>query len=236
MFVGRNVVAGAAIVLLMLVSGTAAFAAGEAGWVQEAKGTVNLISTGKTTPVKTGTAVRAQDRLKTGANSRVQVMFKDKTILALAADSECLIGDVYLEKPEKSLVALTLEFFKGTFDVLAGKAAKLHPERFQVKTPMVSLGVRGTEFASAVDGSNEVHGLYAGGPVVVTRLGVNKAKASASPPKVTTAQLCEQIEKSIDAAEKAYRDCRIARQSSQSKSWEAKVTEFENLAKKYNCN
>ncbi len=237
MFVGKHAMAGTVIFILLLSSGAAAYAAGAVGWVQEARGTVTLVTKGKAAPVKVGTAVQAQDRLKTGVNSRVQVMFKDKTTLALAADSECLIGDVYLEKPDKSLVTLTLEFFKGTFDVLAGRAAKLNPERFQVKTPMVSLGVRGTEFASAVDGRNETHGLYAGGPVVVTKSGAAKtaAKSSGAAPKVTGAQLCEQIEKTIDAAQRAYRDCRIARQSSQSRSWEAKVAEFEKLAKQYNC-
>ncbi len=231
----KFVAAGAAFIILMLVSGSIGFAAGAAGWVQEAKGKVTVISQGKVLSAKVGTPLQTQDSVKTGANSRVQIMFKDKTTLALAADSECRIGDVFLEKPDKSLVALTLEFIRGTFDVLAGGVAKMNPERFHIRTPMVSLGVRGTEFASAVDRGSELHGLYEGGPVVVTRLGAKATKPAAVSPRVSPAQLCEQIEKTMDAAEKAYRDYRIAKMYDQSKIWDAKVDEYKKLASQYSC-
>lgn len=223
------------VLALLMVIGCVqgrACASDAVGWVQKASGAVTLESGGKSVAAKAGDGVHSRDILVTGPRSKAQIMFKDKTTLALAENSRCAIGDVYLDAGDTKSAALHVRFLKGAFGMLLGAIAKLNPSGFKAETPLVALGVRGTEFASAVAEDIESHGLYAGGPVVV--------KAGAPPqtspqPAGDTRELCEELEDAVRLFEKAYRSKRSVGRHDEAKTYAAKAEEFERLVKQHNC-
>jgi hypothetical protein len=220
-------------VLLSFLGGGVALAAEAVGWVQEVQGTVTVISGGASTPAAVGGGVKSQDSLKTGPASRVQVMFKDKTTLALSENSECLMADVYMEKGQSPRFMVKL--LNGAMGVLTGAIATINPEAFKVDTPLVALGIRGTEFASAVDPSKEVHGLYAGGPVIVK---ANTPPQKAGAPALQGEQkedLCDQIRATVKRLNLAYMSKRGAGRHSEGKELKAEAEEYEKLLGKYQC-
>jgi len=193
--------ASGCLVLLMLAAAPgAAFGADNAvGWVQEAKGEAFIVSAGVSRKAAVEMGFQSADTLKTGANGRIQVMFRDKTTMALAENSEVLVKNVIADasKSQRFLVSV----LKGTVGLLAGAIAKKNPEQFGVETPLAYLGVRGTEFASAVDSSLETHGLYEGGPIIV-RASAPVSAAAADP--AADAQQLQQLCKKLDEAAWRY--------------------------------
>lgn len=211
----------------------AAQAAEAIGWVQDKSGVVTIHSRGKQTPATLGAGVLSQDKITTARASRVQIMFKDKSILALSEMSECLIADVQLDAGNKSAARLGLKFLKGVFGMLLGGVSEHNPDGFSAQSPQVALGIRGTEFASAVDSAQELHGLYKGGPVVVTARHFKKSGAASAPQN--TEELCDAMDDTVSAMERAYRSKRGAGQHSEADTYDAKAEKYEQLMEQYNC-
>lgn len=207
-------------------------AAGAVGWVQEAQGQANIMRGESAMPAKPGMAINNKDKVTTGAASRLQIMFKDRTILALAANSECHIADVFMEKKKKPTFFVRL--FKGTASFLSGAIKELNPEGFKVETPNASLGIRGTEFASAVDPGKEVHGLYADGPLLVSAKNPPQPGVAALPP-YKKSQLCQQITISMKATNLAYRKIRSKGKHTEAKPYKVKAEAYRKLLRTYQC-
>lgn len=219
--------------VLQVTSAQPAQAAEAVGWVQEVSGSASILSDGKNTPATVGLGVAPKDTVSTAKASRVQIMFKDKTTLALAEMSECVIGDVYLEASDKKKARFNLNIVKGFFGFLAGAIAKENPQGFKVESPLVAMGIRGTEFASSVGQQIETHGLYEGGPVVVTA--TKFKKASAALPADKKEEICDRIKDTIEDMERAYRSKRGAGEHSDAKKYDAKAEEYEKLFATYQC-
>ena len=231
----QAILATAGVLVLVIAGHGSLLAAEPVGWVQEVKGTVTILSNGKTSKAKIGDSLNVQDTVKTGAASRVQIMFKDKTTLALSENSEFRINEALLKKG--SPPSLFVRLLRGTMGMLTGAISKLNPAGLKVESPMVALGIRGTEFAMAVDQSLEVHGLYTGGPVVVTA-NTKPAKAAAAPALQGKQKedLCDQIAETIKRFELAYMSKRGAGAHSEAKQLDAKAKEYEKMLGKYGCN
>lgn len=170
------------------------------GWVQEVKGNVTLTAKGQTKPAKVNTAVNNGDMVKTGANSRVQIMFVDRTTMALGAESHLQINNVVYNPNNKASGQFHVKFLRGTFGVLVGKLRSLmniEPDRFKFDSPLGVLGIRGTEFASMVNQGREFHALVEGGPVAVTATTFSGGASAADP------ALCKQIKSTITEYKKA---------------------------------
>lgn len=222
-----------ASLLALLLLPHLALAAEPVGWVQDKSGVVTIYSGGSQNPATIGAGVRSKDRITTSRAARVQIMFKDKTTLALSEMSECVIGDVYLEASEKKKSRFSLNIVKGIFGLLAGGIAEHNKEGFKVTTPEVAVGIRGTEFASAVASGSELHGLYEGGPVVVTATDFKKTAGSAGPEKQK--QICETLEDTIDDMQRAYRSKWGAGKHTEARKFQTKAEEYEKLRSTYNC-
>lgn len=97
-----------------------------------------------------GTIIQESDRLRTGADGMVMLIFSDQGRVALRPDSELLIHK-YQYDPEGQESDLQLELIKGTVRQISGKAAKHQPQRYRLSTPVAAIGVRGTDFLAQVD-------------------------------------------------------------------------------------
>lgn len=107
---------------------------------------------GQLLKVLRGQSIEESDRLRTGADGMIMLMFNDQGRVALRPDSELLIRK-YQYDPQGQESDLQLELLKGTVRQISGKAAKNQPQRYRLNTPVAAIGVRGTDFLAKVEDS-----------------------------------------------------------------------------------
>jgi hypothetical protein len=89
-----------------------------------------------------GADVFIGDRVVTGADGQVQIKFTDQTELVVGPNSALLIED-YLLRQDDSAGKFAINALSGTFRFTTGRAPK---DRYIIKTPTGTIGVRGTSF------------------------------------------------------------------------------------------
>jgi hypothetical protein len=119
--------------------------AGAAGGVQ---GEVLLASAGLPSgaigkQVKSGESIFIGDRIRSGAESGLQVMLLDETVFTIGADSDVTI-DTFVYDPATGAGQLAATLGKGAFRFVTGKIAQTRPENMSVRTANATIGIRGT--------------------------------------------------------------------------------------------
>ncbi len=119
------------------------------------------------------------DTVNTGKRGRLQILFKDTSIVSLGSDSIVKILE-YAWDPGKDKAVLTTEVKEGFFRVMGGLISKKAPAEFKTKTPMATIGIRGSMYAGKVsakgldivfEGGKGIDLTNATGTVAVTRPG-----------------------------------------------------------------
>src|SRR5262249_8373414 len=107
-------------------------------------------------------AIFRNQRLETGSNSAAGVRFVDASKLSLGANANAVIDEyVYAGDASRSVMTLT----KGAFRFISGSM----PEKnMKLKTPTVTIGIRGTELKIDVydDGATELSTLEGAASIV----------------------------------------------------------------------
>ncbi len=129
-------------VLLALGASSPAIAA-EAGHVFGIKGEVTASGADGSRTLLKNDAVFVGETLETGANSYLVVDFIDGAKATLRPNSTLTIeryraGDTGSEA--------LLDLVRGGLRAVTGAIARQQPDNYQVKTPVATLGVRGTEY------------------------------------------------------------------------------------------
>ncbi|MGL1864109.1 MAG: FecR family protein [Pseudodesulfovibrio sp.] len=88
--------------------------------------------------------VFARDTLTTSQYSKVEIRFKDGTILAQGQSGEISL-DNYVYSTNASASKLLFKMSLGTFRIVTGEIVKLNPEAFKLETQITTLGIRGTQ-------------------------------------------------------------------------------------------
>ncbi len=106
------------------------------------------------------------DTILVGKNGFVQLRFTDGTLVALRPDSEFLVEEYEYHEQEGSNGKLVFNLLKGGLRTISGAIGKKDKENYQMKTPVASIGIRGTVYGLmyCVDGqcSGVDDGLYGG--------------------------------------------------------------------------
>lgn len=102
-----------------------------------------------------------KDTIKTGKRSRLQIMFRDKSIISLGSASELKVSE-YDWNGHKQEGKLTTEVKEGAFRVMGGLISKKNPEKLQTKTPAATIGIRGSMYSGSVRGG-ELSVVFEGG-------------------------------------------------------------------------
>lgn len=121
-----------------------------AGHVLDIEGTPMRKNAKGLAPLRKGDAIFINDELTTDFDSRIQLQFEDQSLLNLSNDGRIII-DNFLFTPAKSSGALKIQTLKGAFRFLSGKIAKTKPENVLFKTPVGTIGIRGTHFMALVN-------------------------------------------------------------------------------------
>jgi hypothetical protein len=93
----------------------------------------------------TAAVVHMKDELRTGANARLQVTFRDNTLLTLGEHASVVI-DRYVYDPDRSVGETALQAIKGAFRFATNRIKEMKDHKIAVSTPVADIGVRGTEF------------------------------------------------------------------------------------------
>ena len=96
--------------------------------------------------VRRGTPILPGDRLDTADGGHLHIRFIDGALVSIRPGSRMLVAD-YKYDPQQvsmSLVRFKLEY--GVARAISGAAAEGARERFRLNTPLVAIGVRGTDF------------------------------------------------------------------------------------------
>lgn len=193
--------------ILVLLIITMMCALGDIGKVSVVNGDANIERGGKEIKVTVGLILHAKDIVKTTNNSKVQLIFKDRTIITIGKDSALNIEDYVYDtvKPQNSQTKFN--FFKGAFKTITGKIGKLNKKKFKLKTSSASIGIRGT----IVIGNQDTVACLQGGISVQSQgttvdVGANEFTSTPedgepTPPQELKEATYEQLEQNIEPEE-----------------------------------
>ena len=127
-----------------------------AGSVIFATGPVG-VQRGQFEPLMKGDAIQVGDLLMTGEGGRAQLLFNDGAKVAIRPNSQLRIDDFqYSEPSAQPAVAVTsagmqrsfTTLLKGGFRTITGLIGQDDEEEYEIRTPVGTLGIRGTDYAA----------------------------------------------------------------------------------------
>lgn len=114
-------------------------------------------------------AIYEGDFVETAADSKTQLRFSDGALLALRANTQFRIETYRYEGTQDGKESSIFSLLKGGFRTITGYIGSLHKKNYQVKTPVATIGIRGTHYGLRLcdnedcgSGKNIKNGLYGG--------------------------------------------------------------------------
>lgn len=150
----RNILSCLWLSALSLASSAVSAAASPVGHVTLAVGEASRVSSmGRREALKLGDPLQEQDRIITGSDALLMIVFTDQGRLALRPDTELVIRS-YRVDPSGAETKLDFDLVRGTVRQISGQAARVQPERYRLNTPVAAIGVRGTDFLAKTSGQS----------------------------------------------------------------------------------
>jgi len=134
-----------ALVLGLFLPAPGIRAAEPAGKVVRLQGNAEARLGTASRPLAAGDPVRAEETLATGPGSRLLVLFADGMELTLSDGAEMAVAAFGWDAVQAAGKA-ELALVRGSFLLRTGAVGKLPDHPLTVKTPLASVGVRGTQF------------------------------------------------------------------------------------------
>ncbi len=126
------------------------------GQVTLSIGSSQIQREGKAGPIVKGTDVAPGDVIRTAASGHVHIRFVDGARVSVRPDSVLHVVEYRYDaaNPTASQVKFYLE--TGTVREISGIAAESARDHFRLNTPLVAIGVKGTDFLTQVTGQSTV--------------------------------------------------------------------------------
>ena len=145
------------LAVLLLLLPVAAMAAEPAGFVLMASGKVFALQSDQALrPLKRKSPFYPGESLKTEANSRAQMRFRDGSLISMRPETEIRIDEFRYQEDEKGEDKNIFTLINGGFRTITGKIGKKDPRNYQMKSAVASIGVRGTTYEVVMDGGLNV--------------------------------------------------------------------------------
>lgn len=93
--------------------------------------------------VQSGEAIRIGDQIATGPDGRLQIMLLDETIFTIGPNASLTI-DEFVFDSRSGAGKISANVARGAFRFVTGRIANNNPQDMQVKTPVGTMGIRGT--------------------------------------------------------------------------------------------
>jgi len=91
-------------------------------------------------------AIYAGDTIVVGKNAFVQIRFTDGGLFSLRPDSEFKVSEYRHQEQEAENGKVVFELLKGGLRTISGSIGKKNRENYQLKTPISTIGIRGTHY------------------------------------------------------------------------------------------
>lgn len=127
----------------------------------------NEVQGGNARSIAVGASVFANERIRTGDAATAQFMFLDKTVMSMGPKAE-LVLDKYVFDPNRGSGQVVVNAVQGSMRFVTGSQ---NPTNYQIKTPVATLGVRGTVVDLAILKTQTFVGVVEGSLVVTFRDG-----------------------------------------------------------------
>ena len=103
-------------------------------------------------PLAAGAEIRPGDRVTTGAGGHVHIRFVDGGLVSVRPHSNLTIEDYDYRADLPALSKVRFQLKEGMVRSISGAAAEAAKQRFRLNTPLVAIGVRGTDFVAQSTG------------------------------------------------------------------------------------
>ena len=148
---------------LLLASVLCFPALGNEGLVLFVSGEVTAQRGDRVVDLRRGVRVREGDTIRTGASGRTHIRMRDRTLFSLRPETEFVIEQYQYEgrevaagipvaraaaQPGVSGGQGVFSLLRGGFRAITGVIGKVSPETFSVRTPVATIGIRGTTFTA----------------------------------------------------------------------------------------
>lgn len=134
----------------LLIPATAPGGEDFVGGLRNVRGTVMVNRGEQQIPAKDGLRVCLNDVLITGKDGSMGVVFKDDTRISLGPDSKMMITN-FVYQPAQQKYSFITQMIKGTASYVSGAIGKASPDAVKFKTPVATIGIRGTAFLAKVE-------------------------------------------------------------------------------------
>lgn len=121
------------------------------GKITFVNGTANILREEKNLIAKLGDDILSKDIINTEENSKLQIIFNDKTVITIGNKSKFSINDYYYNENNSKESKLDMNFSNGFFKTITGKIGKINPSKFKLNTKSASIGIRGTQISMTTD-------------------------------------------------------------------------------------
>ncbi|WP_189610900.1 FecR domain-containing protein [Saccharospirillum salsuginis] len=133
------------IAALLLLVATGAMAEPVAMVVRASGEVVRITPDGERMPLERRDTLNTGDRIETGEQARVTLKFADEGLVELGTGSRFVIQQYRSETDSDEDPNVLLELIEGRLRTVTGALAR-DPDDYDLKTPLASIGIRGTEF------------------------------------------------------------------------------------------
>lgn len=107
---------------------------------------VVIPSTGDPVKAQRGSPIHSGDRVETAEGGHVHIRFVDGALVSVRPTSRLVIEDYQYDPAQPAQSTIRFRLDQGTTRAISGAAAQAAKERFRLNTPLVAIGVRGTDF------------------------------------------------------------------------------------------
>lgn len=142
------------------------FVGADVGDVTRARGNVAGLFQSLPRTLGVGSDVKFLDTILTGDNTRVEIVLIDDSQLSIGDNSELTIDEMIYQPGKQGTGVLTLT--KGVFRMVSGKLNKNDGGTMILKTPIATIGVRGTDFWGYQDKNKLTMALIDHGSIEIT--------------------------------------------------------------------
>ncbi len=115
------------------------------GQVQNLSGAVFAVrADGTRVQLQVGSQVFQGDVLESGADGAIGVMLADQTTFSMGENGKMVLDEMIYD-PAAQTGSVSMSVVQGVFTFVSGQVAKTDPDAMSLKTPVATIGIRGTQ-------------------------------------------------------------------------------------------
>ena len=133
-------------------------------------GVSQVVRDGHSLTLARGSPIQVGDRIETTVSGHVHIRFIDEARVSVRPNSVLVVRAYHFDSADPTQNAVKFELEQGVVRAISGEAAHQARDRFRLNTPLVAIGVRGTDFTTQV-GPESSAVVVNQGAIVLTPLG-----------------------------------------------------------------